>query len=92
MPRSLDFLQRYSRQILLPEIGLDGQDRLAGGSALVIGAGGLGCPALLSLAGAGVGRIGISDGDTVEATNLHRQTLYTLADLGQPKAGVARAR
>jgi molybdopterin/thiamine biosynthesis adenylyltransferase/rhodanese-related sulfurtransferase len=80
---------RYSRQILLPEVGLEGQAKLAEASVLVVGAGGLGCPVLQYLAAAGVGRLGIIDPDRVEESNLHRQILYTDADLGNPKAVVA---
>lgn len=83
---------RYHKQTLLPELGESGQQRLAAGSVLVIGAGGLGCPALQYLAAAGVGCIGIADFDLVEASNLHRQVLYTEQDLGQPKADVAAQR
>jgi adenylyltransferase/sulfurtransferase len=83
---------RYQKQIILPELGEAGQLRLAMGSVLVIGAGGLGCPALQYLAAAGVGRIGIADFDLVEESNLHRQVLYTEQDLGQPKAEVAAQR
>ncbi len=83
---------RYQKQIILPELGEAGQLRLAMGSVLVIGAGGLGCPALQYLAAAGVGRIGIADFDLVEESNLHRQVLYTEQDLGQPKAEVAARR
>jgi adenylyltransferase/sulfurtransferase len=82
----------YSRQVALPEVGAAGQNRLAQGSVLVVGAGGLGVPVLQYLAAAGVGRIGIADGDTVEASNLHRQPLYGVADIGQPKATVAAER
>jgi sulfur-carrier protein adenylyltransferase/sulfurtransferase len=76
----------------LPTVGPAGQARLRAGSVLVIGAGGLGVPVLQYLAAAGVGRIGIADGDVVEASNLHRQPLYGIADVGQPKAQVAAAR
>ncbi|MGH8250635.1 MAG: ThiF family adenylyltransferase [Steroidobacteraceae bacterium] len=82
----------YSRQAALPEIGAAGQERLARASVVVIGAGGLGCAALAALAGAGVGTIHIVDHDVVEATNLHRQPLYTTADIGRPKAELAAAR
>jgi molybdopterin/thiamine biosynthesis adenylyltransferase/rhodanese-related sulfurtransferase len=83
---------RYSRQIILPEVGLIGQTKLTNASVLVVGAGGLGCPVLLYLAAAGVGRIGIIDADKVDVTNLHRQVLYTTADEGKLKAEVAAER
>jgi adenylyltransferase/sulfurtransferase len=82
----------YSRQVALREVGAAGQARLRAASVLVIGAGGLGVPVLQYLAGAGVGRLGIVDGDTLEASNLHRQTWYSLAECGQPKAALAAAR
>ncbi len=82
----------YLRQESLPEVGPEGQQRLATASVLVIGAGGLGCPVLSILAGAGVGHLHIVDGDTVEASNLHRQPLYTMADVGRPKAVCAAQR
>lgn len=82
----------YSRQTALPEIGAAGQERLAKASVVVIGAGGLGCAVLAGLAGAGIGTIGIVDHDVVEATNLHRQPLYAMADIGRPKAEAAAQR
>jgi adenylyltransferase/sulfurtransferase len=82
----------YSRQTVLAGIGADGQAKLRAASVLVVGAGGLGVPVLSYLAGAGVGRLGIVDGDRLEPSNLHRQTLYALADCGQPKAALAAAR
>lgn len=83
---------RYSRQLRLPEIGEAGQERLKNGSVLMIGAGGLGSPAALYLAGAGVGRIGIIDGDTVDISNLHRQILHDTASAGQRKTASAARR
>ena len=82
---SAEELQRYSRQMILPEIGEAGQNKLKSSSVLLVGTGGLGSPAALYLAAAGVGRIGLVDGDVVELTNLHRQTLHTTADLGRSK-------
>jgi adenylyltransferase/sulfurtransferase len=78
--------KQYSRQILLPEVGLAGQEKLKSAKILVVGAGGLGCPVLQYLTAAGVGQIGIIDHDQVEVTNLHRQILYSQADLGKNKA------
>ncbi len=83
---------RYARQSVLSEIGSSGQAALARGRVLCIGAGGLGCAALPYLAGAGVGRITVIDHDRVERANLHRQVLFTEADLGRPKAEVAAHR
>ncbi len=83
-------LLRYSRHILLDEIGIEGQRRLLDSHALVIGAGGLGSPVALYLGTAGVGRITIVDHDTVDVTNLQRQIAHTLARVGRPKAESAR--
>lgn len=81
---------RYARQTILPEVGAAGQARLAAASVLVVGAGGLGSPVLATLAGAGVGRLTILDHDRVEESNLHRQPLYRMADLGRAKVEAAR--
>jgi molybdopterin/thiamine biosynthesis adenylyltransferase/rhodanese-related sulfurtransferase len=85
-------LNRYARQFSIPEFGMEGQSRLRSGSVLCIGAGGLGSPALTYLAAAGVGRIGIVDADRVDASNLHRQLLYALEDVGRLKAEAAQDR
>jgi sulfur-carrier protein adenylyltransferase/sulfurtransferase len=82
---------RYSRQMRLPEVGEAGQARLAAAAVGVIGAGGLGCAVLEYLTAAGVGRLTIVDHDRVEESNLHRQPLYRMCDLGRPKAEAARA-
>lgn len=84
-----DFL-RYNRQMMLPEIGDAGQDKLKKAKVLVIGAGGLGCPILQYLAPAGVGTIGIIDFDQIEIHNLHRQILYTENQVGQAKSSTAK--
>ena len=78
-------IERYSRQILLQEVGGQGQSKLLGASALVVGAGGLGSPALLYLAAAGVGKLGVADGDDVELSNLQRQIIHRTGDLGKSK-------
>ena len=85
-----DQLLRYSRHILLPELGVEGQEKLLAAHALIIGAGGLGSPAALYLASAGVGRITLADGDTVDLTNLQRQILHASASVGRPKAASGR--
>ena len=85
-------MSRYSRQIVLQEIGLAGQEKLLNASVLCVGAGGLGSPALLYLAAAGVGRIGIVDFDVVDKTNLQRQTLFTTEQIGESKAQAAKLR
>ena len=79
-------MSRYHRQIILPEIGLEGQAKLTKAKVLVIGAGGLGCPVLSYLTGAGVGTIGIIDNDTISETNLHLQLLYQNAKIVNFKA------
>jgi adenylyltransferase/sulfurtransferase len=85
-------LKRYDRQILLEEMGIEGQEKLQKASVLVIGAGGLGCPLLSYLTGAGIGKIGVIDGDVVEESNLHRQVIYQQNDIGKNKAQAAAAR
>ena len=83
-------LLRYSRHILLPQIGVEGQERLLSARALVVGAGGLGSPAALYLAAAGIGTIILADGDTVDLTNLQRQILHRSDRIGRPKAESGR--
>lgn len=83
---SEDELERYSRQILVKDIGVKGQKALKNAKVLVVGAGGLGSPVLMYLAGAGVGTIGIIDADRVDVSNLHRQILYQTEDIGKEKA------
>ncbi|NDP43445.1 MAG: molybdopterin biosynthesis protein MoeB, partial [Aromatoleum sp.] len=85
-------LLRYSRHILLPELGVDAQERFAAAHVLIIGAGGLGAPAAQFLAAAGVGTVTLCDADTVDLTNLQRQILYATADVGVPKVVAAKAR
>jgi molybdopterin/thiamine biosynthesis adenylyltransferase len=87
-----DELLRYSRHILLPEIGVEGQERLLASRALVIGAGGLGSPVALYLAGGGVGHITLVDHDVVDVTNLQRQIAHSQATVGMPKVESARLR
>jgi adenylyltransferase/sulfurtransferase len=83
---------RYQKHLLLPQIGIEGQEKLKSTKVLVVGAGGLGCPVLLYLAAAGIGKIGIIDNDAVDLTNLQRQVLYKVEDIGNPKALVATKR
>jgi molybdopterin/thiamine biosynthesis adenylyltransferase/rhodanese-related sulfurtransferase len=94
LPTGLDASQqeRYSRHLLIPEIGVQGQKRLLEAQVLLIGAGGLGSPAGLYLAAAGIGRLGIVDDDVVDESNLQRQVLHSTADLGEPKVESAARR
>ena len=82
-------LERYSRHVIMDDVGPAGQQALLDGSVLVVGAGGLGSPVIQYLAGAGVGRLGIADGDTVELSNLQRQVLHGTDDVGRPKVDSA---
>jgi molybdopterin/thiamine biosynthesis adenylyltransferase/rhodanese-related sulfurtransferase len=93
LPRSLDpgKRARYSRHLLIPEVGEEGQLRLLDSKVLLVGAGGLGSPASLYLAAAGVGRLGIVDADVVDDSNLQRQVIHSTARLGQPKVASAKA-
>lgn len=85
-------IQRYSRHILLPEVGGTGQEKLAQARVLVVGAGGLGAPLLLYLAGAGIGTIGVIDDDSVELSNLQRQVIHDTGSIGRPKVESAAGR
>ena len=85
-------LERYARHLILKQIGVKGQKALLAGKVLVIGAGGLGSPVLAYLAAAGVGTLGICDGDVVSLSNLQRQILYTTDEIGQPKVECAKRR
>jgi len=92
MELSRDEILRYSRHLLIPEVGLEGQQKLKAASALVIGTGGLGSPVSLYLAAAGVGRIGLVDYDVVDSTNLQRQVVHGTSTVGKLKVESARAR
>ncbi|WP_285731456.1 adenylyltransferase/sulfurtransferase MoeZ [Nocardiopsis sp. ATB16-24] len=87
---TVDEVRRYSRHLIIPDVGMDGQKRLKNAKVLVVGAGGLGSPALLYLAAAGVGTLGIIDFDVVDESNLQRQIIHGQSDLGRPKAESAR--
>ena len=89
---SQEEIQRYSRHLIMPEVGMDGQRRLKAGSVLCIGAGGLGSPAAMYLAAAGIGRIGIVDFDVVDFSNLQRQLLHGTPDVGRSKLASAKDR
>src|SRR5262245_39683420 len=86
-----DEIARYARQIRLPDVGTEGQQRLKRASVLIVGAGGLGSPVAMYLAAAGVGRLGIVDGDRVDVSNLHRQLLHRTGDVGSTKTASAEA-
>ena len=86
---TMEEINRYSRQLMLEEIGAEGQIKIKQAKVLVVGAGGLGCPVLQYLGAAGIGTIGIIDFDKVEIHNLHRQILFTADDIGKPKAPTA---
>lgn len=88
---TIDFNERYSRHLLLPEVGVEGQRRLEGSRVLMIGAGGLGSPAAFYLAAAGVGHLRIADDDVVDRSNLQRQILHIEARIGEPKVASAQA-
>lgn len=85
-------LERYARHIILKEIGVKGQKKLLNGKVLIIGAGGLGAPAAMYLAAAGVGTIGIVDADEVDLSNLQRQIIHATKDVGRPKVNVIKIR
>ncbi|HEY0936466.1 MAG TPA: adenylyltransferase/sulfurtransferase MoeZ [Trebonia sp.] len=87
---SVDEVKRYSRHLIIPDVGMAGQKRLKNAKVLVVGAGGLGSPALLYLAAAGVGTLGIADFDTVDVSNLQRQIIHGVSDVGKSKAESAR--
>lgn len=87
-----DQIERYSRQIILPNVGGKGQEKLLNAKVLIIGAGGLGSPCALYLASAGIGRIGIVDSDVVELNNLQRQIIHSTKDVGRPKVESAKER
>src|SRR5215218_7062499 len=91
-PMAADQRRRYSRHMLIPEVGLAGQQKLLASRILLIGAGGLGSPAALYLAAAGIGRLGIVDDDVVDDSNLQRQVLHSTAALGEPKVESAGRR
>ena len=92
MPLEPEEIERYSRHLILPDVGMVGQEKLKAASVLLVGAGGLGSPLAMYLAAAGVGRLGIVDFDVVDASNLHRQVIHGTSDVGRPKLESARDR
>src|SRR5215468_8148335 len=90
MDLSAEQLRRYSRHVILPEVGLEGQKKICATRVLCIGAGGLGSPLTMYLAAAGIGRLGLVDFDKVELSNLQRQVLHGTPDVGRPKTDSAR--
>ena len=89
-PLTNDEIRRYSRHLIMPNIGMDGQGRLKAAKVLLVGTGGLGSPAAMYLAAAGVGEIGLVDYDTVDESNLHRQVIHGTKDIGKRKTESAR--
>ena len=87
---TVDEVRRYSRHLIIPDVGMDGQKRLKNAKVLCVGAGGLGSPALMYLAAAGVGTLGIVEFDTVDESNLQRQIIHGQSDIGRSKAESAR--
>ena len=87
---TVDEIRRYSRHLIIPDVGVTGQKRLKNAKVLCVGAGGLGSPALMYLAAAGVGTLGIVDFDTVDESNLQRQIIHGQSDIGRSKARVGR--
>ena len=85
-----DEVRRYSRHLIIPDVGMSGQKRLKNAKVLVIGAGGLGSPALLYLAAAGVGTLGIAEFDTVDESNLQRQVIHGVSDIDKPKGALGQ--
>src|SRR5436189_6485807 len=90
MELSNEEIRRYSRHLILPEVGLAGQKKICSSSVLCIGAGGLGSPIAMYLAGAGIGKLGLVDFDTVDFSNLQRQIIHGTEDVGRPKAESAK--
>src|SRR2546423_12630998 len=88
---TVDEVRRYSRHLIIPDVGMDGQKRLKNAKVLAVGAGGLGSPTLMYLAAAGVGTIGIVEFDVVDESNLQRQIIHGQSDIGRPKAESAAA-